>query len=291
MEPSFRDEEWSSDVMSLDDFRSRVRECGKREYRDLPWRYIDDAYGVLVSEVMLQQTQVSRVLGRWERFMRLFPTVDALASADSAAVVAEWQGLGYNRRALALWRAAGVCAREFGGALPCSYEDLVGLPGVGPATAGGVLAFAHNEPCVYLETNVRTVFLHELFPDEEGVADSALVPLIRAACPHDDPRSWYYALLDYGAYLKRTVPNPSRRSKSHVRQSAFQGSRRQKRAEVLRIVLASDGGISSDQVREELDRFERSHARDVVSADEFDAIVRDLVAEGFFTAVGSLLKA
>lgn len=282
---------WPDDVMSLDCFRALVLERGRAEYRDLPWRYIDDAYAVLVSEVMLQQTQVSRVLGRWERFLRVFPTIDALASADSSEVVSEWQGLGYNRRALALWRAAGVCAKEHGGLLPRAYDDLLALPGVGPATAAGVMAFAYDAPCVYLETNVRTVFLHELFPGEQGVPDARIVPLVAAACPDRDSRGWYYALLDYGAYLKRTVPNPSRRSKSHTRQSEFEGSRRQKRAELVRIVLSAEGGVTLERAYDELDAFERAHARDGVDADEFSAIVDALASEGFFTRAGGVLRA
>ena len=213
-------------------FRSLVLERGRELYRDLPWRRTRDPYEIWISEVMLQQTQTTRVDGRWQRWLERFPTPSALAAAEPADVLEEWQGLGYNRRALALHRAA-QAVTALGGELPAETAALEALPGVGPATAAGIRAFAFDLPSVYLETNVRTVLLHELFPDEERVSDRTLVPILRETCPADasdpadDPRAWYYALLDYGAYLKRTVPNPSRRSASHARQSRFEGSHRQ----------------------------------------------------------------
>ncbi len=231
-------------------FRAKVREQGRELYRDLPWRRTTDPYEIWISEVMLQQTQVSRVDGRWQRWLARFGTVEALAAADSADVLDEWQGLGYNRRALAVHRAARAIV-DAGGAFPSGEKDLVSLPGIGPATAAGVRAFAFDLHGVYLETNVRTVVLHELFAGREGVPDRELIPVVDATCPPDggfpddpadDPRSWYYALLDYGAYLKRTVPNPSRRSKAHARQSRFEGSRRQKRAALVRALLARRAG-------------------------------------------------
>lgn len=267
--------------MGRDEFVELVRSEGERLYRVLPWRCIDDPYAVLVSEVMLQQTQVARVEKHWTRFLGLFPTVDALAAAGTADVLAQWQGLGYNRRALALKRAAEVCAAERGGKLPDTAEELEALPGIGPATAAGVMAFAYNRPSVYIETNVRTVFLHELFPACDKVSDRQLAPLVAATCPEDDARAWYYALLDYGAHLKTLVANPSRRSAHYTRQSAFEGSRRQKRAELVRIVLA-EPGIGADELAERLDAFERAAGRDGVDAATFDSIVGDLVTEGFF---------
>lgn len=267
--------------MGRDEFVELVRSEGERLYRVLPWRCIDDPYAVLVSEVMLQQTQVTRVEKHWTRFLGLFPTIDALAAAGTADVLAQWQGLGYNRRALALKRAAEVCAAERGGKLPDTAEELEALPGIGPATAAGVMAFAYNRPSVYIETNVRTVFLHELFPACDKVSDRQLAPLVAATCPEDDARAWYYALLDYGAHLKTLVANPSRRSVHYTRQSAFEGSRRQKRAELVRIVLA-EPGIGADELAERLDAFERTAGRDGVDAATFDSIVGDLVAEGFF---------
>ena len=276
---------WPSGAPAREAFVKKVWDEGSRLHRDLPWRYIEDPYAVLVSEVMLQQTQVARVLKHWERWMALFPTVDALASASTGDVLAQWQGLGYNRRALALKRACGECAVSRQGRLPETVEELMALPGIGPATAAGVMAFAFNRPAVYLETNVRTVFLHELFPGREGVSDRELVPLVAATCPEDDARGWYYALLDYGAHLKSVTANPSRRSAHHTRQSAFEGSRRQKRAELVRVVLA-EPGIGEEELAERLDAFEREAGRDGVDAETFASIVSDLVSEGFFRREG-----
>ena len=278
----------------LEGFRALVLERGRELYRDLPWRRTRDPYAVWISEVMLQQTQTSRVDGRWQRWLERFPTAAALAAADPADVLEEWQGLGYNRRALALHRAAQAVA-ALGGELPAETAALEALPGVGPATAAGIRAFAFDLPSVYLETNVRTVLLHELFPGEERVSDRALVPILRETCPADasdpadDPRAWYYALLDYGAYLKRTVPNPSRRSAAHTRQSRFEGSHRQKRAELLRVLLAhrgEPGGVGLDAICEELARVEEKAGRRSISADDAHALLDELAREGFCRAEG-----
>lgn len=271
---------FASRPLSLEDFQRKVKAMGEEHHRELPWRYIDDPYAVLVSEVMLQQTQVKRVLDYWPRFMRTFPSIDALASSEVSLVLEMWQGLGYNRRALALRKSAEICSRDYKGNLPVSYDELVALPGIGPATAAGVLSFALQKPSMYLETNVRTVFLHELFPGECDVHDKLIEPLVRLSCPSVDPRSWYYALLDYGAYLKATNPNPSRRSKHHSKQSKFEGSRRQKRAEILRMVLASEG-MAEPQIVRELTDFEREHKREAPDESLVEGILSDLLSEGF----------
>lgn len=270
----------------LDQFRADVLERGRDLYRDLPWRRTRDPYAVWVSEVMLQQTQVARVDGRWQRWLRRFPTVETLAVADVADVLEEWQGMGYNRRALSLRKAAGQIAGGVG--FPRDVRDLTRLPGIGPATAAGIRAFAYDLPGVYLETNVRTVFLHELFPGEIDVPDKAIVPLVEATCPpdahdpEDDPRSWYYALLDYGAFLKRTLPNPSRRSREHARQSRFEGSHRQKRAEVVRILLAAgERGIRTGAVADRLSIVETSEGRPAVTRSDVEGILAELADEGF----------
>ena len=286
---------------SLGPFRALVRAEGARLYRDLPWRDTRDPYAIWISEVMLQQTQVPRVLTRWDAWLDRFPSVFALADASTANVLAAWQGMGYNRRALALKAAAEMIARDRDGAFPRDVKELCSLPGIGPATAQGIRAFAFDLPGVYLETNVRTVFLHHHFPDAPAVPDRELVPLVRAACPGaagefegyatpfddaDTPRAWYYALLDYGAQLKKTVPNPSRRSKSYTRQSKFEGSRRQKRACIVRLLLdagaAGDGvGLSAEEICAGVNEAERAAGRDPVDAALVASILGDLAREGF----------
>lgn len=274
--------DWGAVACERSEFIRIVKEQGALHYRDLPWRNIDDAYAVLVSEVMLQQTQVSRVCDYWPRFMKAFPSVDALASASTSDVLDMWQGLGYNRRALALKRACDICAAEYGGKLPVDRDGLIALPGIGLATAAGVLAFAYDRPGTYIETNVRSVFLHHLFPDVEEVPDKLIEPYVRDTCPESGARAWYYALLDYGAHLKSTVQNPSRRSAHYARQSAFAGSHREKRSFILKCVLGSNGSISAGESHRLLNEFERSHGRDDIDDDAFESLVRELVNEGFF---------
>lgn len=286
-----------------------VAKKGCELYRDLPWRRTYDPYAIWISEVMLQQTQVSRVDGRWQRWLERFPTVDALAAAAPSDVLEEWQGLGYNRRALSVHRAAQAIS-EAGGVFPQDPKELVKLPGIGPATAAGIRAFAFNLHGVYLETNVRTVFLHELYPQAEGVPDSELVPLVELTCPASvadavnvdsavnaanadgaandvpaalTPRSWYYALLDYGAYLKKTIPNPSRRSKSHVKQTRFEGSHRQKRAELLRVLLAhkDEGGAVFETLHQELCQIEVNAGRETLDEQVTLGLLEELAKEGF----------
>ncbi len=300
---------------NLEPFRTLVRAEGERLYRDLPWRRTRDPYRIWLSEVMLQQTQVVRVEGRWPEWLERFPDVRSLAAAPTAEVLAAWQGMGYNRRALALKAAAEAIVRDYDGEFPRGTRELVDLPGIGPATAQGIRAFAFDLPGVYLETNVRTVFLHHLFPEVPGVPDRELRPLVEAACPalpadgadaegsgaeafavpqdvRDTPRSWYYALLDYGAYLKKTVPNPSRRSSSYTRQSRFEGSRRQKRAHVVRMLLdaQADGvsGLSQGEIGCMLDAFEAEAGRPPVDEKTLESILGDLAAEGFAATDGAL---
>ena len=297
--------------MELDSFRSLMRAEGRRLYRDLPWRRTRDPYQIWLSEVMLQQTQVPRVEQRMPAWLERFPSVEALAAASAADVLEAWQGMGYNRRALALHEAARQIVDRYDGVFPHDAAELRALPGIGPATAQGIRAFAFDLPGVYLETNVRTVFLHHFFPDVPGVPDRELIPLIEAACPAapagsadagdadddpagryavpqdaaDTPRNWYYALLDYGAYLKKTVPNPSRRSAGHVRQSRFEGSRRQKRAEVVRMLLAArdaePAGLSFDEVLAGLDAFEHQAGRESVERSLVEELLGALTREGF----------
>lgn len=264
----------------LEEFTQRVWEQGRELYRDLPWRNTYDPYAILLSEVMLQQTQVSRVLGRWEEWLDVFPTVEALASAPLPPVLELWQGMGYNRRALNLKRCAEELVANHDGMVPSDKKALLALPGIGPSTSAGVRIFAFRQPDMYLETNVRTVFIHELFPDEDKVPDKQLVALVEQTCPQDESvRDWYYALLDYGAHLKKTLPNPSRRSAQHKRQSKFEGSHRQKRAYLLRRVI--DGVSNLGELSADLARTEEAAGRKAPSSKEVASIMRELEREGF----------
>jgi len=227
--------------VSFDSFRKEVWKHYRRRGRDLPWRRTRDPYKVLVSEVMLQQTQVSRVVPKYRLFLKTFPDFRALDRASLRRVLRAWQGLGYNRRALNLKRLAAVVVRDYGGKLPADLNSLENLPGVGRATAGAVLAFALNKPTAFLETNIRRVFIHFFFPRRRKVRDSEILRLVERMLDPKNPREWYWALMDYGANLRATLSlskggNPNRKSIHYTKQSPFRGSNRELRGEILKLL-------------------------------------------------------
>ncbi len=205
-------------------FRETVYAWCRAHPRPLPWRETVDPYAILVSEVMLQQTQVDRAVGKYAGFLDRFPDFATLAAAPLQELLAAWQGLGYNRRAVALKKCAEAVTERHGGVLPDSVDDLQALPGIGPYTARAIAAFAFGMPTVFIETNIRAAFIHHFLGDREGVRDAEILPLVAATLDRSHPRAWYNALMDYGAMLKKAHGNPARRSAHHVRQSPFKGS-------------------------------------------------------------------
>jgi A/G-specific adenine glycosylase len=205
---------------------------------DLPWRKTKDAYKIMVSEIMLQQTQVDRVRPFYKELLEQFPTIGALAAAPLGDVLRAWQGLGYNRRAKMLHQAAQMVVNELGGKMPKSIEGLQVLPGIGPYTARAIAAFAYNHDTVFVETNLRTVVLHEFFPARTDVPDAEILAVLERAYPKSSAgrgaRDWYAALMDYGAFLKRSGVRTNARAKAYTKQSTFTGSSRQARGAVLR---------------------------------------------------------
>lgn len=218
-------------------FRKKVYGYYYDHGRPFPWRNVDDPYDILVSEVMLQQTQADRVVPKYRSFMNRFPDVNALSEAPFREVLAAWQGLGYNRRAMNLHRCARVVAMEMRNRFPETLDDLRALPGIGPYTAAAIMAFAYNRPAVVNETNIRSVYLHEFFPESDAVPDAELEPLIEATMDRENPREWYQALMDYGAMLKKTGLNPSRRSAHYSRQSPLKGSNREVRGAIIKALM------------------------------------------------------
>ncbi len=251
-------------------FREKIRRFYRSHGRVLPWRKTTNPYRITVSEIMLQQTQVERVVRKYPEFIREFPDFTALARASLAAVIARWQGMGYNRRAIALKRLAENVVADHGGRLPDTPEALVTLPGIGPATAASITVFAFNRPVVFIETNIRRVFIHHFFEDTIGVTDRDLLPYVERTLDRKNPRDWYNALMDYGAMLAGRVPNPNRRSAHYTRQSRFEGSNRQVRGQVLKL-LAENGKISKVAFRKRLD----------VPVDRLEAVLAGLETEGF----------
>ena len=218
-------------------FRDIVWQYYQSNGRNLAWRRTDNSYHILVSEIMLQQTQVERVIEKYEHFLSVFPDIHALAQAPLRKVLSVWQGLGYNRRALSLQRLAQEVIATFNGTLPSSENLLVKLPGIGKATASAIAAFAFKRPTVFIETNIRRVFIHFFFHDREDIKDTDILPLVEKTLDTSDPRHWYYALMDYGAMLKKQIENPNRKSFHYQRQSPFEGSTRQLRSMVLKVIL------------------------------------------------------
>ena len=243
---------------TIDQFQEVVWTYYKDHGRhDLPWRLPNeigdfDPYKILVSEIMLQQTQVSRVIPKYVEFIRVFPTFQSLAGSSLAEVLLLWSGLGYNRRAKFLWQAAAITQSDLHGHLPRTSEKLAKLPGIGLHTAGAILAYSFNQPVVFVETNIRTVILYHFFPHEDRVTDKQIAELVRQTLPEEAlTREWYWALMDYGSYLKQEVGNLSRAAAGYVKQSRFEGSNRQVRGTVLR--LLGTGPKPMDELRTEID--------------------------------------
>lgn len=218
-------------------FRREIYRHYALHRRRLPWRRARDPYRILVSEIMLQQTQVGRVREKYPAFIKAFPDFYSLARAPLRKILRAWQGMGYNRRALSLKRIAQRVVSERGGKLPADLELLQSLPGIGYNTASSIAAFAFNAPVVFIETNVRTVFIHFFFTHRSSVADAQVLPLVRQTLDRRNPREWYNALMDYGTMLKEKHGNPGRRSVHYRPQSRFEGSRRQVRGMIIRAFI------------------------------------------------------
>jgi A/G-specific adenine glycosylase len=219
---------------------------------------------------MLQQTQVDRVIEKYKEFLSAFPDFPSLAKAPLPKLLSLWSGMGYNRRALALRALAQKVVSEHGGRLPSDPAELMKLPGIGSYTAGAVAAFAFNKPVIFLDTNIRRVFIHGFFRDRDGIRDDEIVPLIDRTLDRTNPRKWYNALMDYGAMLKREQGNPNRRSAHYTRQSPFENSNRQVRGGILK-VLVKESPLTSAQIAEKTGRGPERVKRSLVQ----------LVSEGF----------
>ncbi|HMK36287.1 MAG TPA: A/G-specific adenine glycosylase [Desulfomonilaceae bacterium] len=263
----------SSDSMTrrqVNSFRRTIYEYFDRYGRKLAWRDTDDPYRILVSEIMLQQTQVERVITKYHDFIGQFPDFTVLAAAPLRLILAAWQGLGYNRRAIWLRGIAVRTLNEFNGVLPSSPEILLTFPGIGRSTAGALAAFAFRKPAVFIETNIRRVFIHFFFCEKERVKDAEILPYVQRTLDRPRVREWYYALMDYGVMLRSLDSNPNRRSAHYARQSPFIHSDRQIRGSILRILLETPV-LSEDQLLEAVGKDERLTKK----------LIAQLVREGF----------
>ncbi len=241
--------------MELEEFKELVWDKGRELFREMPWRQDTRPYYVLVSEIMLQQTQVERVKTKFAEFTTAFADIDALANAGLDEVLRLWSGLGYNRRAKFLHSAAKMIRDEYNGVFPDTLEGLLSLPGVGANTAGAILAYSFNKPSVFIETNIRTVYFYHLFEHQEQVSDKELRITVEETVDLEHPREWYWALMDYGSYLKRNGAGQNNKSKQYKKQSPLKGSIREVRGQILKALTSES--IPVTQLKEQLTADER----------------------------------
>jgi A/G-specific adenine glycosylase len=256
--------------MKNEEFQELIWHQGKELYRDMPWRQDMRPYYVLVSELMLQQTQVERVIPKFETFVTAFPNEETLARASLADVLKSWQGLGYNRRAKFLHEAARMIVTDFRGVFPNTLENLLQLPGVGKNTAGAILAYSFNQPAIFIETNVRTVYLHHFFLDGEVIDDKEITRLLKVTIDREDPRGWYWALMDYGSFLKRSGQGRLQQSKHYTKQSPLRGSVREVRGQIVKALAERD--ITKERLFRQLKSDER-----------FEPALAGLIRDGLVT--------
>ena len=257
--------------MTILAFQRAILSWYKTNRRDLPWRNTKDPYKILVSEVMLQQTQVTRVIPKYKEFLKAFPTLESLAKTSDKKLLKTWAGLGYWRRALNLKEAARILVSaqatkfltsprrrfstlakrkspraqnpksrgdfEVRSLESLSPSDLESLPGIGPYTARAVSCFAFGNAEAFLDTNIRRVYLHFFFPKRKDIPDEEILKIAEKAVWKKNPREWHYALFDYGAtVLKNSGAN--RRSRHYAKQSKFEGSFRSFRTKVVNFLLS-----------------------------------------------------
>jgi A/G-specific adenine glycosylase len=266
----------------LEELRLRILSWYATNGRDLPWRHTHDSYAVLVSEIMLQQTQAARVVPKYTAFLERFPDLATLARAPLSAILAQWSGLGYNTRAVRLKRLAEILVAAVANgstpgppALPVALADLERLPGIGPYTARAILIFAHNADLAAVDANVRRVLIHELHlpPDLRA---RELQEVAERALPHGRARDWHNALMDYGALVltaQRTGVRPVRR------QGPFVGSRRWYRSQLLKLLL-QQGPQTRDELGELLGR----------TPEQLAELIAGLVADGLLRSDDHLIS-
>jgi len=270
----YRDEGLSSEVINA--FQKIIYSYYKQYGRDFPFRNDINPYNVLISEIMLQQTQTGRVTEKFLQFKKEFPDFQALSIAPLEEVLHAWQGLGYNRRAIALKKIAELVINEFNGILPDSVGQLKEFPQIGHNTASSIVAFAFNKPVYFIETNIRRVFIYFYFPKKKKIDDKEILPIVKSTLDKRNPRKWYYALMDYGVMLKKNHPELHKRSAHYRKQAPFKGSDRQIRGKILRQLLKI----------KELTQIELSQQLNV-NLNKLKSILHQLEKEGFIFMDGS----
>ena len=262
--------------MTISRFQNTILEWYQKNKRDMPWRNTRAPYKILVSEIMLHQTQVSRVLPKYKEFCTAFPTITTLANASDKKLLTVWKGLGYWRRAKYLKETAKRILQHHGGKFPKDAKILETLPGVGPYTARALACFAWNAPEPFIDTNIRRVYLHFFFPRTTSVSDKEILEVAKKAVWKKNPREWHYALFDYGAMELRDT-SINKRSKTYAKQSPFTGSFRSFRTRALRLVLEEPKQkISEETIKKILEELLRKEEVDYAP----EAILSSLLKDG-----------
>ena len=254
-------------------FKQIVNSFYQEQGRIFSWRNDITPYKILVSEIMLQQTQTSRIELRLPIFLATFPTLQSLAGATTKEVLTAWQGLGYNRRGLYLHQTAKILVNEYNSEIPDDPATLKKLPGIGEYTSNSIVTFAYNLPTVFIETNIRAVYLYHYFNSQQNISDSQILLLIEQDLDYQNPRDWYYALMDYGVYLKSKHGSFNQQSKHYRKQSKFEGSNRQVRSTILKLLL---------QKPQNLDELQ---AQFISSENRIEINIKSLIKEGLIIAM------
>jgi len=264
----YKNEGLTSDVIKL--FQNIIYDYYERNRREFPFRKNLNPYRVLVSEIMLQQTQTNRVSEKYIEFINKFPDFQVLSESTLDDVLKIWQGLGYNRRAIALKKISEIVMKEYKGELPDSVEILKSFPQIGHNTASSIVTFAFNQPSIFIETNIRRIYIYFFFPGKDGIKDTQILPFVEQTMDIGNPREWYYALMDYGVMLKKTHPELNKRSAHYKKQKSFKGSNRQIRGKILKFLIEENGLLKSEIC-----------SKLKLEANKLDKILNQLMKEGF----------
>ncbi|MBE6350004.1 MAG: A/G-specific adenine glycosylase [Spirochaetaceae bacterium] len=236
-------------------FQKTILDYYKENGRKFSWRETDNPYEIYISEIMLQQTQTDRVEKKYSEWLSVFPSVASVAKSSLGKVLEYWNGLGYNRRAVHIFETCKIITKDYGGIFPTDRDVLISLPGIGEYTSGAISTFSTNKPQIFIETNIRSVFIFFFFNEilqsqSRKIHDNEIFPLIEKTLYVENPRMWYYALMDYGALLKAKTKNPSRQSAHYAKQSVFKGSNRQARGAIIR-ALTKKNICALDEIEKE----------------------------------------
>ncbi|MBY8985587.1 MAG: A/G-specific adenine glycosylase [Candidatus Lokiarchaeota archaeon] len=261
-------------------FRGIIHSFYKQHKRNFPFRENITPFKVLVSEIMLQQTQTGRVSVKFLNFVEKFPSFLALSKAPLEDVLKAWQGLGYNRRAIALKKISEIVMKDYNGKLPDSIKILNSFPQIGHNTASSILTFAFNKPTIFIETNIRRVYIYFFFHNKNNISDKEIIPIIEKTIDKLNPREWYYALMDYGVMLKKSHPDLHKQSAQYRKQTPFKGSNRQIRGKLLKLLLRA----------KTLKKFEIEKEFNNIKPDKLKEILIQLKKEGFIKIEGTKVQ-